>query len=295
MYTDDLRRASLLMLASSALFAGMGALIKVASATLSNEMVVFFRSAIGLAALLPWLAHQGLGRLATTRLGGHAIRSLVGLAAMYCYFYAIGQMHLGEATLFNYASPLFIPLVALVWLRERIPARLWISIGLGFLGLVLILKPGAGVFRPVSFVGLAAGVLTAIAMTSIRHLTRTEPATRVVFYFSLVSTVVSVVPLFWFWHTPSGSLWLVLIAIGVLATGAQLLMTRAYAHAAAAQVGPFTYATVVFATLAGWALWGERPDALSMIGMVLVAIAGMRIIRGTDVAVAPAGEMLGKK
>ena len=278
------------MLASAALFASMGALIKALSASLPNEMIVFFRSAIGLLALAPWLVHSGCAGIVTRRWRGHLARSLAGLAAMYCYFYSLGHLHLGDATLFNYSSPVFIPLIARFWLREPIPAGLWAPIALGFIGLVCILKPGADTFHPVAFIALSAGVLTAAAMTGIRRLTHTEPAARIVFYFSLVSTLISAVPMSRAWTTPPPQSWLMLLAVGVLATGAQLLMTRAYAQAPAAQIGPFSYSTVVFAAVAGWLGWGERPDLLSLAGMALVMLAGALIIRRDNIEVAPAGE-----
>lgn len=116
-------------------------------------------------------------------------------------------------------------------------------------------------------------------MVNIRRLTRTEPATRIVFYFSLISTLASAVPLAWAWRTPAAELWGLLLLMGTLATAAQLFLTRAYAHASSAQAGPFIYATVVFAAFFGWLIWGERPDTLSLAGALLVGIAGALTIR----------------
>jgi len=279
MHTDNLPRGALLMLASGLLFATMGALIKSVSVSLPNEMVVFFRSLIGLFALTPWLMHHGPRYFATHKLGAHLLRALTGLAAMYCFFYALGHLPLAEAVLLNYSAPLFIPLAALLWAGEGFSRKLWWPIGIGFVGIALILKPGLELFTPVALIGVASGVLSALAMAGIRRLTSTEPATRIVFYFSLTATLVSSVPLLWRWQMPDPALWVKLIAIGALATSAQLLMTRAYAHAPAAQVGPFSYGIVVFAGLFGWALWGELPDLLSLTGVLLVAGAGILTIR----------------
>lgn len=279
MRVDDLRRGALLMLASGLLFSGMGAMVKYLSAELPNEMVVFFRSAMGLLALLPWVLHRGLGQLKTKRLRAHLGRGLAGVTAMYCYFYAIAHLPLSEAVLLNYSTPLFIPFIAALWLGERVSPRLWAAIVTGFVGIVLILKPGLDLFAPASLIGVASGVFGALAMVSIRRLTHTEPTLRIVFYFSLVCTVVSAVPLLWRWQTPDPGLWAVLILMGALASLAQLLLTRAYSHAPAAQVGPFTYSTVVFAATIGWAFWGEIPDGLSFVGTALVCLAGILTIR----------------
>lgn len=279
MYPEDLRRGALLMIASGLLFSTMGALVKYLSAELPNEMVVFFRSVMGLLALLPWVLHRGLGQLKTKRLRGHLGRGLAGVSAMYCYFYAIAHLPLAEAVLLNYSTPLFIPFIAALWLGEQVSPRLWVAIGTGFVGIVLILKPGLGLFTPVSLIGLASGLFAALAMVSIRRLSNTEPTLRIVFYFSLVCTAVSAVPLAWRWQTPDPGLWILLLGMGALASLAQLLLTRAYAHAPAAQVGPFTYSTVVFAAGIGWIFWSEIPDLLSFGGTALVCLAGVLTIR----------------
>lgn len=190
------------MIASGLLFSAMGAMVKYLSTHLPNEMVVFFRSAMGLAALLPWVWRRGFGQLKTRQWRGHLLRGLAGLAAMYCYFFAIAHMPLAEATLLNYSTPLFVPFIAMLWLGEKISHRLWAAIGLGFFGIVLILKPGPKLFTPVSLIGVASGIFAALAMTSIRRLTRSEPTLRIVFYFSAVGTAVSAVPLVWRWQAP---------------------------------------------------------------------------------------------
>ncbi len=179
------------MLTSAALFAAMGAGVKLAARELPNAMVVFFRNGVGLAVLLPLLLRKGIRGLHTRDVPGHIVRGLSGLASMYCFFYAIAHLRLADAVLLNQSVPLFIPLVGSLWLGERFPARLWGVIGLGLAGILLILKPGTGLFTPVSLVGVASAVLAAVAQVGIRKLTRTEPVTRIVFYFGLIGSVVS--------------------------------------------------------------------------------------------------------
>jgi drug/metabolite transporter (DMT)-like permease len=135
------------------------------------------------------------------------------------------------------------------------------------------------IFTPVSLIGVASGVFGALAMVSIRRLTHSEPTLRIIFYFSAVCTAVSAVPLVWRWQSPEPGLWVLLVAVGVLASLAQSLLTRAYSCAPAAQVGPFTYSTVVFAAIAGGVFWDEIPDILSLAGVVLVCLAGILTIR----------------
>ncbi len=283
LYGRHPRRAALLVIVAALLFAIMGAMVKVASRSLPNEMVVFFRNVLGWIVLLPWVLRGGAPTLQTRHLHLHALRAVSGLTSMYCFFYAIAHLQLANAILLNYAAPLFIPFIAALWLREPFPVALrWASV-VGFIGIAFILKPDRALLDPAALVGLAAGVFTAVAFVSIRRMAATEPTTRIVFYFSTSATLISAVPLAWAWVRPEPTLWGVLVAIGMVATLAQLMLTRAYAYAPAARVGPFGYSIVLFGALIGWVLWGETPDRLSLFGALLVCCAGILTTRRTRI------------
>jgi len=275
----DLRRGALFMVASAVLFASMAATVGLAARELPNAPIVFFRHFIMLVFLLPWLARQGRRALDTDDLRGHLVRGLAGVSAVACYFYAIARLRLADAVLLNQSMPLFIPLVERVWLGERVPPRLWGVLGLGFAGLLLILRPGTGVFEPAALVGLASAVLASVAQVGIRRLTRTEPVTRIVFYFGLVASIVALPPAALAWRSPSPLTWALLLLMGVFATVGQLTLTRAYLHAPAARVGPFLYAGPVFAGLLDFLIWGRLPDALFIAGAAIVIAAATLALR----------------
>jgi len=266
-------------LGASLMMAAMSAMIKLSAPQIGNEMVVFLRSGFGLTFLLPGLLHRGISVLATRRFGDHLARSWSGLAAMYCFFYAIGHMPLAEAVLLNYSSPIFTALIAWAWLGERASLKIFIAIGMGLLGVGLILKPGEVPWSAAAWVGAISAVLAALAMVNIRRMSDTEPIFRIVFYFSLISVTTSAVPLLWTWHTPSLHVLGMMATAGMLASVGQLLLTYSYSTAPAARVGTLNYSTVVFAALIGWALWGERPDAMSAAGAVLIGYAGMLVTK----------------
>jgi drug/metabolite transporter (DMT)-like permease len=265
----DLRRGAIHALTSAAAFSAMGACIKQAAESTPNEVVVFIRCAVSLAILLPWLTRRGGAGIGTQRLGGHVLRAGFGIASMYAFFYAIAHLPLAEAMLLTYSMPLWIPFIAWAWLGER-PALVVIPAAIvGLIGIALITRPG---LHPVdtfaAMVGALSGLLAACAMVSIRRLTDTEPATRVVFYFALLGTAIATAPLLWAWQAPTPLALLLLIAAGILATLGQL--TRAYSCAPAALVGPFTYVTVLLAAGIGWLIWDERLDRWSLLGASLV-------------------------
>jgi drug/metabolite transporter (DMT)-like permease len=268
------------MVAAGLLFSAMGAAIKLASRDLPNAMVVFFRNAVGLAMLLPWLLPGGREGLRTRDVRGHLVRGLSGLAAMYCFFYAIAHLRLADAVLLNQSVPLFLPMVGRVWLGEKVPPGLWRVLALGFAGLLLVLKPGSELFALASLVGLASAMLGAVAQVGIRRLTRTEPVERIVFYFALIGSLGGAPAALAAWRPITGGMWIVLLAMGFFATLGQLSMTRAYAHAPAAVVGPFLFAGPIFAGLFDWWIWGVLPDRLFVLGALLVAVAAVLTLRG---------------
>ena len=272
----DLRRGALYMVVSALLFALMSVAVKIASATLPNVVVVFFRSGFGLLTLIPFIVGVDLR---TTQVREHLIRSLAGIASMYCFFYTLAHMRLADAVLLNYSLPIFIPFVESAWLGEEFPRRLWTPVLVGFLGVIVILRPGSGVMEPVALLGVASALFAAVAQVGVRRLTRTEPVPRIVFYFAITATLLSAVPAAGSWRTPHGVVWVAALAMGATATAGQLAMTRAYAHAPAARVGPFVYSAVVFAAALDWLFWRKLPDAFTVAGGVLVAGAGILSLR----------------
>lgn len=272
---DNLPLAASMMLGTALLFACMGMLVKSVSAQLPSSEVVFFRNALGLVALLPWLLQGGVAGLRTKNMHLHLWRSLSGVAAMYCFFHALAHLPLAQAVLLNYTAPLFIPLIAAVLLREPFPWPVRWAVLVGFAGIALILKPGVVQLDLDALIGLAAGVFTAFAFTAMRSMGKIEPTTRIVFYFGVIATLISALPLFWTWVTPAPVLWGRLLLIGLFATVAQLLVTRAHAYAPAARIGPFMYSIVVFAAVLGWWLWDERLDQWSVLGGLLVTSAAI--------------------
>ncbi|MGH8119640.1 MAG: DMT family transporter [Gammaproteobacteria bacterium] len=260
---------------ASLMFALMGVAVRYSSATLPNEMVVFLRNVFGLMFLLPWILRHGFPRLATQRLSAHVVRALSGLSAMYCFFYAIAHLQLAKAVLLNYSSPLFIAIIALVWLKEKASTQIMVALALGFIGICFILKPDTGILNQAAWVGLLSALFAAISMVSIRDLSRTEPTMRIVFYFSVTATLVSAVPILWVWQAPSLHVAWAMAGAGLAATLGQLFLTYSYSQAPAPQISPYTYSTVVFAAISGWIFWDERPDVYSVLGALLVISAGI--------------------
>jgi drug/metabolite transporter (DMT)-like permease len=268
---NDLRRGALFAISAAAVFSVTGACVKAAAVHAPNEVVVFFRSAVSLLALLPWILRQGVSSLYSQRVGGHLWRAAFGVSAMYAFFYAIGHMRLAEAMLLTYSTPLFIPFIAWFWIGEKPPAVVYPAALTGLVGIAFIVKPGSEEINWLAgLVGVCSGILAACAMVSIRRISDTEPAPRIVFYFVAMATIISSIPMLWAWQKPDATTLLLLIGAGLTATVGPLCLTRAYALAPAARVGPFTYSAVIFSALIAWIIWDERMDAWSALGSLLV-------------------------
>lgn len=260
-------------------FASMGVGIRLVAAELPNAMIVFGRNLIGLMLLAPWLLRRGVGDIKTSVPGLHLLRAGAGIAAMYCFFYAIARLPLAEAMLLKLTAPIFIPLIAMLWLNEQVTSLLWVALGIGFAGVVIILDPNptshwAGV-SPVALIGLLGGVFAALAKVTVRRLARSEPTGRIVFYFALFGVAISCVPLLWDWQTPTLGAWLLLLGIGVAATLGQLALTRGLSLAPASRMGAFGYFSVVFGAGYGWAFWGEPMTLSVVLGTLLIAAGGL--------------------
>ena len=258
---------------SALLFSIMGICIRYASHTVDNYTIVFFRNVVGLILFLPFIFKQGTGFVKTEKLWMHTWRSIVGLAAMYGFFYAIAHLKLSNAMVFTYSSPIFIPVIAWLFLKEKITIAMLCAAGLGFIGVFCVAKPDQGLLNWISVIGIASSLLASMAFVTVRALTQTEPPERIVFYFCLIGSALSVIPMFWMWRTYHVKELLFLIGAGILANVSQIFMSHAYRLAPAGQIAPVNYMAIIFAGMWGFLLWNEVPDVYSMIGFSFILLA----------------------
>ena len=191
--TDEIRLGALYLLLGEALLAIMGAIIKHLSDDLSTEQIVFFRNIAGLLFLLPLLLRTGLSELRTRVWYWHLMRGLVGVSAMYCYFWALGHLPLTEAFLVKLSAPLFMPILAWWWLQEPAGRYSWLALLTGFAGVACNSAPGgrAGLHLCGPDRSPPGAILAALAKVTIRRMSQTESSQRIVFYFGLTGALVA--------------------------------------------------------------------------------------------------------
>lgn len=275
MPANPIYQGALLIVLSELFLVCAGMIVKQVTGELPTEVIVFARNLFGLCLLLPWLLRNGFDAIRTYHLRFHVMRATVGVTAMMCLYYSWGHLPLAEAAMIKQTAPFFIPVFAFLWLGERVGLAVKLAVLVGFAGVILILNPGSGELNVAVLVALFGAMLGALAKVIIRRMSGTESPQRVVFYFALISSCLSLIPALLVWTTPSLEQmgWLLLMAIA--STIAQLLLSKGYGLAPAGQLGPYTYASVAFAALFGWWLWDEVLGLNSWLGVCLIFGAGL--------------------
>lgn len=261
------------------LFATMDALVKHLATTYPVLQLVFFRSLFAFVPLSILLARSGgLAALSTSRPLGHVLRSLTGLVSMALFFLAFALLPLAEAIALSFAGPLFLTVLSIPLLGERVGPRRWAAVLAGFLGVLVIVRPGAGVFGTEALIPIGAAATYAFAMIFVRRLSRTETNAAIVFYFTASCTVISALAMPFVWVTPSLADLPGLVGLGLLGGSAQLFMTQAFRLAPAAAIAPFEYLAILFGIGFGYAFWGELPDRWTVLGAAVVVASGLYIL-----------------
>ncbi len=272
-------QGALLMLGAAFALALMNGLIREASATLHPLQIAFLRNFFALLVLLPWLMRIGFGGLRTNRLGLHVTRALVGFVAMVLWFSSVALLPLAEAVSLNFTVPLFATLGAALILGEVVRARRWTATIVGFLGVLVIVRPGMEEVTLVTMLPVLAAVFMAITVLMVKALSDSEDPTLMVFYMNLLLTPISLVPALFVWQWPDLMTLGIMMVIGVLAVVAHLMMYQSFARADASAVVPFQYAQLPFVALIGYFAFAELPDLWTLAGAVIIAASATYIAR----------------
>lgn len=282
---ENLILGALLTTAAFFCVALVGSLAKVSGQYTSTGVLLLFQNAICLLFVMPAALRGGWSSLRTNKIGLHFLRAATGTACWYALFFAITQIPLANATLLTYSAPLWMPLIAWVVTRQRISRMTWISAGIGFAGILLVLRPQGHSFNVGELSALAGALFLAVAMMSVRWLGATEPMIRVLFYYFLLSTVLSVPIAVLDWRPIQASAWTWLIGLGFAQLFSQILIVVAYRYAPAEKVGPFIYTVIVFTALIDWMVWDHRPTVVTYLGMALVIGGGLIAVRAKPTTV----------
>ncbi len=248
-----------------------------ASATI--EWIVFMQYSTCLVIISVIASKNKFKDLHTKIINIHIIRGVTGVLAFTCAVIAITKIPLVNAVLLNNTAPIFIPMITWMWLRVKLDKKIWWGISVGFIGIIFILRPSiSSVLRPGDVYGLAAGVFLAIAYVALRVLTKTESFVTVLFYYSLISTLLSLPFAIANWSNPPLHIWIFGVLTGVLFISYLYLLQYAYEFTEAVKLAPFNYLVIVFTGLFDWIIFDTIPGVLSIIGIILVSAGGILAI-----------------
>jgi drug/metabolite transporter (DMT)-like permease len=249
--------------------------ITVAGREATRDVAVFqlmaMRSVIGLVLLWPLLHfYGGLAAIRTQRVREHAARNVVHYGAQYAWFVALTMIPLAQVVAIEFTMPIWAILLAAAFLGERITRWKLLAVGLGLLGVGLVVRPDAAGLNAGQLIALAAAVGFAISVILTKSLTRTDDALAIIFWMLLIQSILGVLPALAVWRWPSAAGWGWILVVAFCGTFSHYCMARALRHAEATVVVPMDYLRVPLTALAGWLVYAERMDLLTVLGAVLI-------------------------
>jgi drug/metabolite transporter (DMT)-like permease len=272
-------RGAIWALSAALAFAVAAALIRYVSQSYHPFEVAFFRSVFGLLFMAPWLFRWGFGALRTRRIGMQSLRGLVELGAILAWFSTLSMMPLGEAIALNFSTPIIATVLAALVLREVVRRRRWTAVVLGFVGMLVIVRPGIAVINPAAFLVLLTALCVATSGMMMKVLSRTDAPYATVAWMTVCLVPFSLGPALFVWETPTPEMLPWLAAVGAVTTIGHLSLARAYGAIDASYVQPFHYATLPFAALIGYFAFAEVPDLWTWVGAGIIAGSTLYIAR----------------
>ncbi len=270
-------RGIIMILIATVAFALMHTAIRYVSDELHPFQIAFFRNAFGLAFLLPLIARSGFAQMKTQRFGLHAMRGVVNIGAMLLFFYALTITPLATVTALGFLGPIFAAALSVLFLGERFRMRRWAAIGVGFIGMLIILRPGVIALDIGAIMVIASAILWGMAMVAIKVLGRTESSVAITAWMGILLGLLSLGPAIWVWRDPTLEGWLGLIFIGFWGSIAQVCLAQSLKEADPTAVMPFDFLRLVWATLLAMWLFAETPDLFTWIGAAVIFGAGLYI------------------
>ncbi|WP_417242077.1 DMT family transporter [Celeribacter sp.] len=277
-----------LKLASLVVFLAMASFVKSATTEVPSVQAAFFRSLFAIPVVVGYLLSRGELRqgLKMVRPGTHLIRGILGACSMMLGFTSLAYLPLPDATAIGYARPLFIVLFSAVLLKERVRLFRFTAVAIGMVGVLIILSPRLTMLHGVpspsekygALAALIAAVIVAFIQLHLRTMVKTESTTSIVFWFSVIATLVTGLTFPFGWVMPSGWILAQLVLAGLLGGVGQILLTASYRHAPASTLASFEYTSMVFAVLVGYAFFGEVPTWMTIIGAAIIVASGLLVI-----------------
>lgn len=263
-------RGVALMLLSTVAVACMHASVRFVTRELPAFEVAFFRNLFGLFVLAPWFMRYGLAPLRTRRLGWHAVRGGLNAVSMLAFFTGLSLTPLAKVTALSFTTPLFVTIGAILILGEVVRVRRWIAVIVGFIGMLVVLRPGIVTLEVGVLLILVSSLLWSFAILVIKELSRTESSITITLYMGLFLTPLTLIPALTVWHSPSLRQLGWMLLIGILGNTAQIAMAQALKNADSSALLPLDFVRLIWASAIGYLVFLEIPDGWTWAGGTII-------------------------
>ncbi len=286
--SERLRGIGLMLLAVLCMV-GVDVTAKWLSADYALSQIVFVRGAVAIVSLLSlFSATARLSELRTQQPAVHVLRSLLSTGAIFGFFFALAHLPLAEAVTIAFAAPLLVSALSQPLLGEKVGVRRWGAVFVGFIGVLVVLRPSADLFDPAALAALGATTCYAFLVLTARIFSRTETAASLALYPFMLPTLIGGSLIAGEWRSPPALDWMPFILCGAFGALAYLAMNRALALAPPALLAPFEYVCLIGAIAAGYLVWNEVPDATTLAGAAIIVSSGLYIIHRESRRFSPA-------
>jgi drug/metabolite transporter (DMT)-like permease len=270
-------QGALWLVSGGFIFTTNGAMIRLLSAEIEGVQTAFFRAFFSVLLLTPMMLTGRVQPWRSERIQGHFWRTFMGTCSMVLGFYAVSMLPLADATALAFSQPLFSVVLAAVVLHENVRWRRWTATVAGFIGVLVMARPGSGSLQPGAIVALLNALAVGISILLVRRLSDSEPPLMILTQFAIFSTLLLALPAIWFWRWPSAYGWALAVGVSVTATLGQYFWVQAFAAGEMSAVAPFDYLRLPFAVFVGWLIWGEMPVIWTYIGASIVIASALYI------------------
>ena len=270
-------RGIVLMCLSTVAFSIMHGLVRFVSEVLPPFQIAFFRNFFGLAFLLPLLMRSRFAVLRTKQIGLHALRGVINMAAMLMFFTALSISPIAKVTALGFTAPIFMAILAVIVLGERFRIYRWSAIFLGFVGMLIILRPGLVVMDTGALLVIGSAVLWAVAMLIIKIQSRTESSLTIVAYMGIFLGVFSIAPALWVWQPFDLQILGLMALIGLFGSIAQMAISESLKETDPTALMPFDFLKLIWTAMIGAWFFAETPDMFTWIGATVIFSSGLFI------------------
>jgi len=270
-------QGALWLVSGGFIFTSNSAMIRLLSAEVESVQTAFFRAFFSVLLLAPMMLTGRVKPWQSQRIQGHFWRTAMGTTSMVLGFYAVSMLPLADATALAFSQPLFSVVLAALVLREKVRWRRWSATIVGFIGVLVMVRPGSGSLQPGAAVALLNALASATSILLVRRLSDSEKPLMILTQFALFSTLLLAGPAIWFWKWPSAWGWALAIGVSISATIGQYFWVQAFAVGEMSAVAPFDYLRLPFAVFVGWMIWSEMPVIWTYVGAAIVIASALYI------------------